>query len=223
LAGSVGWHSHPAAQWIAAGKGFATLETEEGQWAVFPGRAIIIASDVPHDLRWHGAEEVASVYMEPDAVSFQPKQTCRHMTVSPLLEAAVATLIGENWPYDLAGRAGLLAPVILDEIQRDERPLFGLPTPDSRPLRMLCRQLRENSSDQRDIDAWADAVGVSRRTLTRRFRDETGLSFVEWRQRAKVLHALRRTMDGAPPQLAAKQAGYPSVHAMRAEIRKAVA
>lgn len=182
-----------------------------------------MASEAPHDLRWHGAGELASVYMEPDAVAFAPGQTCRLMAVSPLLDAAVATLIGETWPYDLSGRAGLLAPVVLDEIRRGERPLFGLPTPDSRPLRTLCRQLRETPADPRDIDAWADAVGVSRRTLTRRFRDETGLSFVEWRQRAKVMHAVRRTMDGAPPQLAAKQAGYPSVQAMRAEMRKTLA
>lgn len=182
-----------------------------------------MASEAPHDLRWHGANELASVYMEPDAVAFAPEQTCRLMIVSPLLDSAVEALIAETWPYDLSGRAGLLAPLILDEIRRDERPIFGLPTPDSRPLRTLCRQLRETPSDPRDIDAWADAVGVSRRTLTRRFRDETGLSFVEWRQRAKVMHAVRLTRDGAPTQLAAKQSGYPSVQAMRADIRRAQA
>ncbi|WP_369268384.1 helix-turn-helix domain-containing protein, partial [Streptomyces harbinensis] len=39
---------------------------------------------------------------------------------------------------------------------------------------------------------------MSERTLARRFHRETGLGFARWRQRACVLHAVRRLASGAP-------------------------
>lgn len=219
-----GWHSHRPLQWFGAGIGVVVLDTEEGQWIALPGQALIVGSHVSHLVSCYGAPFVDTVYLEPDAVPFEPGETCRSMEVSALLAAAVGALMGEQHPYPIGSdcRCSLLTRLILDEMLRNQRALFGLPSPTSRSLRILCAHIREEPADLRDIDGWANSIGVSRRTLTRRLRNETGLSFVEWRQRARVICALKLEAQGAASKQIADATGYASVQTLRAEIRKAV-
>ena len=63
--------------------------------------------------------------------------------------------------------------------------------------------------------SWA---GASRRTLTRGFRRETGLSFGDWRARARVIRALALAADGRPAGHVAAAVGYRSRHALRATV-----
>ena len=53
----------------------------------------------------------------------------------------------------------------------------------------------EDGRDGQLVD-WADSSGLSRRTLTRLFRRETGQSFSAWRQRVRLLEALARLGAG---------------------------
>jgi AraC-like DNA-binding protein len=48
------------------------------------------------------------------------------------------------------------------------------------------------------IDQWADRIGMARRTLTRRFTAETGLSFAQWRQQARLLKAVELLSLASP-------------------------
>lgn len=65
------------------------------------------------------------------------------------------------------------------------------------------------------LDAWADQAGVSRRTLTRGFRRETGLSFGQWRARARIVRALALAADGRAARHVAASVGYRSIQALR--------
>jgi AraC-like DNA-binding protein len=94
-----------------------------------------------------------------------------------LLEAALVALSAEPPAYDTTGRGGHLASLILDEITRAPTTPFALPVPADRRLRQLAQRLIEHPGSPLDIDHWANEVGVSRRTLTRVFRAQTGLSF----------------------------------------------
>ena len=48
----------------------------------------------------------------------------------------------------------------------------------------------------RTIDLWSRALGLSRRTFTRLFRQETGLTFSAWQRRACLLSAVPRLLGG---------------------------
>jgi len=63
-------------------------------------------------------------------------------------------------------------------------------------------------------------VGVSARTLERRFVIETGLSFGRWRQQHDLLRALEQLAVGAPIKVTAASAGYASPSAFIAAFRK---
>jgi AraC-like DNA-binding protein len=54
----------------------------------------------------------------------------------------------------------------------------------------------------------ARRVGASRRTIERRFRDETGMSVATWRQRLRLVEALRLLAAGEPVSRVAPAVGY---------------
>lgn len=108
-----------------------------------------------------------------------------------LLEETVA--IGAE---ALDPRSNLIRSALLHEIPiLPERPL-GLPIPGDQRLADLCRQFIAQPSAQIEIDNWAYRIGMSRRSFTRLFRQQTGLSLWAWRQQACVMAALPRLTAG---------------------------
>jgi len=61
---------------------------------------------------------------------------------------------------------------------------------------------------------------MARRTLTRRFAAETGLSFMQWRQQARLLKGVELLSLHEPVTAAALTVGYSSVSAFIEAFRK---
>jgi len=80
-------------------------------------------------------------------------------------------------------------------------------------------RLRENPSDPAELPELARFAGASTRTLQRAFRAETGLRFVEWRRRLRLLHAAALIGTGATVTSAGLDAGYQSTSAFVAAFR----
>ncbi len=216
---TTGRHSHPRAQLLYATAGLMVATTEDGTWAVPAGHALLIPPGVAHDVAMHGAVAMRTAYLATTALA-APASVCRVLRVSALLNAALVALADEPVLYDAAGRGGHLAALILDEIARAPDTPFTLPLPRDTRLRRLCRELIDNPGLTHDIDAWADQIGVSRRTLTRRFRDETALSFGAWRRRVRLLEAMTRQAQGGSAAQTAFAVGYGSSRAFQTMVRR---
>lgn len=215
-----GWHSHRRGQLLYATGGLMVVNAEDGTWAVPSGHALLIAPELPHNVAWHGCASTCTAYIEPAALGSAAPETCRIIRLSPLLDVSLRALAHEPALYDLQGRGAHLEALMLDEIARAPKTMFALPLPTNRGLRKLCRALIETPSLGFDIDEWANTIGVSRSTLTRKFRAQTGLSFAEWRRRVRILHALTQQAEGVPLRVAAKIAGYRSANALRDMMRR---
>jgi AraC-like DNA-binding protein len=74
----------------------------------------------------------------------------------------------------------------------------------------------------RTLDDWARGAGASGRTLARLFLKETGLSFADWRQQARLLAAMARLAAGQPITRIALDLGYDSPSAFTAMFRRAL-
>lgn len=170
-----GRHFHPRAQLLYATVGLMMATAEDGTWVVPEGHALWIPPRLPHAVVMHGTVSMCSAYLAAEAVSGFPARA-QVIEVSPLLAAALAALTGEPVLYDEDGRGGHLAALVLDEIERAPETRLTLPLPNDPRLRRVCIALIDSPSATFDLDAWAEHAGVSRRTLTRGFRDETGLS-----------------------------------------------
>lgn len=117
-----------------------------------------------------------------------------------------------------AGRGGHLAALLLDEIKRAPETPSTLPLPSDSRLRKVCLRLIEEPAIDFDIDEWAQQSAVSRRSFTRIFRRETGVSFGEWRARARLVRALALEAEAKPMRDVAAAVGYRSLRALRARM-----
>lgn len=219
---TTGRHGHSRAQLLYATAGLMVATTGDGTWAVPAGHALLIPPGVMHEVAMHGAVAMRTAYLAPSALATAPS-ACRVLRVSALLDAALVALSEEPILYDLAGRGGHLAALVLDEIGRAPDTPFALPLPRDPRLRRLCRALIDDPGLDGGIDAWAEEVGVSRRTLTRRFREEAGLSFGTWRRRVRLLEALTRQARGIALHEVAAAVGYRSPRAFRAMMQRTLA
>jgi AraC-like DNA-binding protein len=137
-----------------------------------------------------------------------------------LFDAALAALCEEPVLYEIEGRGGHLAAVIIDEVIRAEIAPLALPLPRAPRLREICRKLIENPALPQGLDDWADEIATSRRTLTRTFREETGMSFSGWKRRLRQLQSLKLREEGVPLKAIAAQVGYQSPQALRAMLKR---
>lgn len=214
-----GWHSHRRGQLLYGNRGYMTAMTEEGAFMLPSGCAILIAPDLPHAVSTYGETEMHSVYIEDKALRGDWGET-RVVKVSPLLDACIQALAKEPLLYDENGRGNHLAALILDEVRNVEERPYAVPLPTDRQLRKLCRSLLDNPALDLTIDDWADKVGMSRRTMTRKFRLQTGMSFIEWRQRLRISHVMRKRAEGVPLAVAGVEAGYQSPSTLRRAMHR---
>lgn len=212
-------HRHSRSQLLYARSGLATVTTSAGRWMVPPDHALWIPAETVHAVDILGEVRMLSVYVKPDALRDLPS----HLHVAALtplmreLIVAVSTL-----SPDVASdeRAAALMTCLLHEIpQLQEKPL-GLPFPSSHRLAELCRAFVREPSRPVAIDQWAASTGMSRRSFTRLFRRQTGLSLTTWRQQACLMAALPRLTGGERVTDVALDLGYESVPAFTTMFRR---
>lgn len=216
---STGRHSHERAQLIFAVEGLMVANTDCGTWVVPSGYAFWVPSAVPHEIQMRGAVAMRTAYFDPERLQPLPA-ACFVLRVSLLLEAILVSMCAEPPDYDEAGRGGHLAALVVDEIGRAPPTPFALAVPQDARLARLAHRLIGEPGATLTIDDWADRAGVSRRTLTRLFRHQTGLSFAAWRRRLRLLQALARQATGEPLPRIAASLGYRNVAAFRAMARR---
>lgn len=214
-------HHHARAQLLHAVAGLMTVETDAGTWLVPPEQALWIPAGVPHLIRVTGRLEMRTLYIRDDASAHLPA-TCLVLAVSPLLRELIvrATLLPVDYPE--AGPGSAVMSLILSEIQAMQSLPLHLPMPRDRRLLRLCSLVQADLAATHSREHYAARVGLSPRSLTRLFRRETGLGFVEWRQKARLLAALPRLDAGEPVTAVAVALGYGSPSAFAAMFRRAM-
>lgn len=213
-----GWHAHARGQVLYATRGLMLAQTAAGTWAVPTGHALLIPPGLRHDIAMHGSVEMLTAYVSKAAWKDNALSGCRVVRISRLTDAALAALVDEPLLYGRRGRH--LAALILDEIARAPVADLALPLPAPSGLRRLCEAMIDDPRGVASLDAWADRLAVSRRTLTRRFRQETGISFGAWQRRLRQLEALRLESEGRAWKEIAVRVGYGSPQALRAMLRR---
>ena len=217
---STGWHNHVRGQVLYSTQGLMLAETEAGAWAVPVGHALLIPPGLHHDISMHGAVRMLTAYVAPDTWDSIAGSSCRVIKASRLFDAALAALCEEPVLYEPEGRGAHLTAVILDEVMRAEIAELALPLPRTHRLREVCRKLIENPALSGGLDDWAEAIATSRRTLTRTFREETGMSFSAWKRRLRHLQSLKLREQGIPMKSIASRVGYQSPQALRAMLKR---
>lgn len=215
---AMGPHRHVRGQLLGSLRGLLSVGVEEGVWIVPAIHAVWLPPNCVHSARSHGPFHVWGVYVTEPACETLPSRPCTIRT-SGLLREAV--LRAAEWPQGpLDAPASRIASVILDEIRNLPVEPFGLPLPKDQRLGRIARALIEDPADMRDLETWADWAAISSRTLSRRFVVETGFTFTEWRQRARLMRSLEMLATDMPVTTIALDLGYSTASAFISVFRR---
>ncbi|MEM9421345.1 MAG: AraC family transcriptional regulator [Pseudomonadota bacterium] len=146
---------------------------------------------------------------------------CKIFEVSDLLKALVAEVIkltGQDQCHK--GRESTVIKLLLYEVVNLPSAPYYIPMPSDKRLLAVCRELLRSPMDKRNLDEWAHFSGLGRRTLTRNFRKETGMSLSTWRQQARLLEAISLLAEGQPVTSVAYTVGYESPSAFTSIFRR---
>lgn len=221
-------HRHRRAQLVYAVEGVMTVKTETGLWVVPPLRAVWLPPGVAHSIRMTGRVRMRTVYFDPDILerAATPVRCCV-LTVSPLMRELIVRIVEHDdsgrtavTPQDggkaaprASGRHERLVAALLDELVESPVACLEIPMPSDARLRRIAEAVTREPADPRDIPAWARFAGVGERTLARLFPEQTGMTFVRWRQQVRLLRALERLALGESVTTVAMDLGYGSISA----------
>ena len=211
-------HSHSRSQVSYAASGVISFITENSSFILPPKSAIWISAGVEHEVHCRAPATGYTLYIDP-ALNRDPSP-CRVFEVSELVKALIFEVGHFPIGYDLAGREGVIAHLLLDEIMRMPVTLSAVAMPRDPRLQRVCRILLDNPADQRDIDDWAAIAGMARRTFTRAFRDETGAGLAVWRQQVRLRAAIALLAQGQPITSVAFEVGYETPSAFSAMFHR---
>jgi AraC-like DNA-binding protein len=197
--------------------GLMSVETGSGWLMMPPGRIGWVPPGWPHAGQGHGAVESLILYLDPAQSAAMP-DVPRVFELSAFGTALLERLKGLDETAE-APRQRLLA-VLCDALAEAREAPLHLPMPADRRLLRLTFEVLAAPDDKRTLDEWAEAIGMSRRSLTRHFASETGLSFAQWRTLARLLAALRLLAEDHPVTDVALSLGFDSVSAFIARFRR---
>ena len=215
-------HSHAWGQLLFLTEGLVEARAENASsWIVPPQRAVWLPSFIEHEIKVIHSVKMRNVYIAPEAAQNLPT-TCQVMNVSSLLRELIIALAGLAPLYDENGPDGRLVKVFLDQLHLSEAAPLHLPMPSSKALRIIAATIVDKPEFHYSMHYWQHKLGLSSRTLARRFIEETAMTYGQWRQQAKLLNALQRIAQGDAVANIAQDLGYQSQSAFISMFKKAL-
>jgi AraC-like DNA-binding protein len=215
-------HAHGWNQVVYAISGVLTVAVEGRSFVISPEQAVWLPTGLRHRVgSLHGAK-FRSLWIADEAGRGLPASPTV-FGVTPLLKALIVEATEIEGEEDGDGYASRVTDLILSQLRR-VRPLPGaLPWPRAgSSVTVLCEALYADPADARGPEAWGRELGMSERTLARRFEAEMGMSFRSWRRRLRLFKAIELLGGGLDVTQTAMELGYGStsafVYAFRTEM-----
>ena len=212
------WHHHKRAQLVYASTGVMNVSTPSATYVVPPQQAVWVTGGIEHQIEAHicGHANGLRRYRSCECPARPSLRVGRYAA------AARADRDGRGSRSELRQRQPSRPDSRSHSDQIREKPTasLALPMPSEPRTLRLVQGLLKDPADNRDLAALASEVGASKRTMTRMFPKETGLSFRDWRQRLKVHRALELLVSGKSVTTTASELGYDNTSAFIAMFKR---
>lgn len=182
------------------------------------GQGLWLPAGVTHSIERRSSAPLSATYIDPSARA-DATDSVEYVVVNAALRELLKHLAIHAMPRDVRLRAQTVA---IDLITRESRPTVELPLPTNPRISAIARAIMRDPADDRTIQTWAHTTSQSERTIARGFRAETGLSFAQWRTRARLALAVQLLGGGMPVGLVARRVGYTTNSAFTAAFQRAM-
>lgn len=203
-AGGFGQHFHRQHQLAWAPSGALSAHVDDEAILVPTNRAIWLPSGCRHDVVIRPGASLHCLYVWPEACPIAWDRPTV-VTVSPMLRELLLLLtdVEDETPVSEAA-----ATLLFSLMEPSAMPGRGLPMPHDVQALAVARDLLDSPNATWGLDHWARRHHLSVSTLRRRFVDETGLTFSEWRRQSRLQASLRLLADGQTVESVAAGVGY---------------
>jgi AraC-like DNA-binding protein len=198
-------HTHAADQlaWVPGG---AHIRIGETNWRLHGDHFAWVPALAEHEMKMAGAHEMFSLYLSPELRLPQPRWSRPlALPVDPVAGAIVRNLCTVEAD---GSRLHASLTLLLNILEHTEESFDTLAVPADPRARTVAEGILADPGDDRELDSWASQLQVSTKTLQRAFQSETGLTFGQWRTRARLYAAERLIVEGSTVQEASDLSGY---------------
>lgn len=213
------FHQHQRNQFVYASQGVMSVTTSKASYIVPSQRAVWMPDHMDHQIEALSYVAMRTLYIDPKIPVSQPNHPCI-LQVAPLLRELIIAAVAYGPEYEANSPQSRIMSVILDQIGTLPIVSLALPIPKDDRLLKITRALIKNPADQRDLENWAKQVGASKRTLSRLFIAEVGMSFTEWRQQRRIHRAIELLTTGLSVTSIALDVGYENTSAFIAMFKR---
>jgi AraC-like DNA-binding protein len=202
-------HSHDWAQLAYAMSGALAVRTEGQSYVISPEQAVWLPTGVVHRVGSLLGAEFRSLWIARSSVAGLPGVPTV-FNVGPLLKALIGEVAALQAGQSDSDYAGRVTGLLLDQLRRGVPVPVALPWPRNEAIARLCETLYADPTDTRTAEEWGRELGMSSRTLTRRFEAEIGMSLRSWRRRMRLFKAIELLGGGMDVTRTALDLGYGS-------------
>ncbi|MBB1489553.1 AraC family transcriptional regulator [Oceanospirillum sediminis] len=204
-------HTHECVQLLYASIGVMSVVADDTAIVLPPQRALWIPAGVLHNISCRGPVSLRTLYIDTDVA--QREQVAHVVEVGHFLRALIIEITEMDRSRAPSDRDQKVIDLLLLELSAAPKIPHMAPMPGDPRLLRVCNMLVRTPADRRGVDELAQIAGMSRRSFTRRFKEETGMSLSIWRQQIRLQEALSLLLAGTPVNVAANKVGYESASA----------
>src|SRR3954447_6398286 len=164
-------HAHRWHQVVYAISGVLTVAVAGGTFVISSEQAVWLPTGLPHRVGSLLGAEFRSLWIADEAGACLPTSPTV-FSVSPLLRALIVEAAAIEGRADPDGYAGRVTGLILDQLRRAQSLPGALPWPRGGSLTAVCEAIYADPADERGPEEWGRELGMSGRTLARRFEAE---------------------------------------------------
>ena len=206
---------------IYASAGVMSVHTTSGSWVVPPHRAVWVPAGTDRRIEVSAGLAMRTLYFKPGVARSLPRDCCV-VNVPPLLRELILHTIDIGMLNRAIPAHARLIGVLVDQLNALSTVPLQLPQPADPRARRVAALLEANPGEDTALAKLAKQAGASPRTIERLFRAETKMTFAGWRERLRLLHALRLLAAEEAVTNVALELGYASPSAFIAMFRRAM-
>ncbi|WP_420992759.1 AraC family transcriptional regulator [Cupriavidus sp. 30B13] len=215
-------HAHRRAQLVFAVSGVMELSTAGCHWLIPPQRALWVPAGTEHEMRARTDVELRTLWVRVEDVTVPLPSVPTLVYVTPLLRELIVRAVELPIEDGVAGAAAQIISLIFSELHFVPPGEFHLPRVSDPRLVRVETQFKQNPGDTRGLEEWAAIANMSARTFTRHLKDETGLSFADWRQQIRLTEAMVRLVGGESITSIALSLGYENTGSFSRMFKRAM-
>lgn len=197
--------------------GVIAVRLGAANWVCAAGTAVSVPVATAAELIAKGPSRVLAAFILPPRQCAAGVQRVVATDLVRALMQALAELPRTTTPSTRSRRLGRL---LVDELCFIDSTPIQLPWPQAARLIRVCERAQSDLSRAMTLSEAAVAAGMSPRTLSRRFAQETGMSLAQWQRAARLTVALTEVAKGESVYSAAAASGFGTASSLCATFKK---